>query len=86
MADKTRWEDAMGSLFDMSSYPPFDYKAPAAQGADVPVRARVESMGEGRPQYSADVDVGPVSVEGSYRRRGDDRSDWRAMLKYGRSF
>jgi hypothetical protein len=88
MADKPRWEDAMGSLFDMSKYPPpVDYVAPPIQGLDIPLRARVESMGVGRPQYSADVDLGPVSVEGSYRRQNDiSPAEWKAMLRYGRSF
>lgn len=84
MAEKSKWEDAMGSMMDSSRY---SFDAPAPQGFDVPVRASVEGTGFGRPTYKAGFEAGPVDVDARYYRP-DSRAtpSWGITARYKRSF
>jgi len=86
MADKTRWEEAMGNLFDVSAYAPAPAREPTGADLRLP-EISIENRGVGRPAFEAGYGYGDLEARGSYQRREPmSPAEWKAMLYYRRSF
>ena len=84
MADRTKWEEAMGEVLTLDRYRP-----PSEPGADaIPLpNLSVESRGGGRPYVGAGINYGDVGIEGGYQKRDQyARPEYGARLTYRRSF